>query len=206
MSDIKVVKDEVLEEKEELQEETAEEKALKEEMAAIDEEEGIAFQETLTKDDLVQYNYYLLKNGSNYFRTGIMVLLGIFLIIYPIVQHQNYWIIGVGAFLVIFCLFLFIPLQKAMIRRQIKKKEIDQFVIDVKFASKIKYQLATEGTSPLVEYRNIYKVRKTKDYIYLHMSVYAVIIIKLSFCDNPDALVEFIKSKYEGTKKYREMK
>lgn len=203
MSDIKVVKEE--QEMEEVQE-TEAEKALREEMEAFDQEEGIAFQETLTKDDLVQYNYYLLKNGSNYFRLGIMLLLGVFLIIYPIIQQQNWWIIGVGAFLVVFCLFLFIPLQKAMIRRQIKKKQIDQFVIDVKFASKIKYQLSTEEASPLVDYQYIFKVRKTKDYLYLHMSVYTVIIIKLSFCEKPDELVEFIKNKYAGTNKYREMK
>ncbi len=203
MSDeIRVIK----ENEEEVQQENPEELRLKEEMAAFNEEEGIEFQQTLVKEDLVQYNYYLLKNPSNYFRTGLMVLLGIFLIVYPIIVKQNYWIIGVGAFLVIFCLFLFVPLQKALIRRQVKKKPTDSYVIDVKCASRLKYQLSSEENAPLIDYQNIYKVRKTPNYIYMHMGVYSVVIIKLDACEAKEELVEFIKSKYVGTNKYKELK
>lgn len=177
-----------------------------EENRRFDEEEGIEFNQKLDKEDLVKYNYYLMKNGSNYMRMGLMIILGLFIIGYVFYYKSNYWLIAIGALILIYPIFFHFPLQKLIIRRQIKKKTIEEYDIDIKFGSRIRYRLASEKSSPLVDYKNIYKVRKNKEYIYLHMSVYAVIIIKLACCPNPDELVELIKTKYVGTKKYKEIK
>lgn len=207
MSDeIKVIKEVEEQEQENIPQENPEEKRQREEMEAFEAEEGISFRETITKDDLIQYNYYLLKNPSFYFRMTMMVLLGIFLIVYPIIVKSNYWIIGVGAFLALFSLFLSTPLQKALIRKQVKKKLVDQYIIDVKVGQRIKYQLDGEKYSPLIDFKNIYKARKTPNYIFLHMGVYSVIILRLADCEQKDELVELVKKQFEGTNKYKELK
>jgi len=207
--DMKVVKDEeeqqsedekVTEETEKVSLETIQENE------EFDKEEGISFRQTITKDDLVKYNYYLMKNGSNYFRMALLVILGLFIIGYVIYFDSNYWLIALGAIVIIYPIFIHTPLQKFLIRRQIKKKTIEEYNIDVKFGTRIRYKLESEEYSPLVDYKNIFKVRKTDEYIYLHMSVYAVIIIKLECCPNVEELTELIKSKFIGTKKYKETK
>ena len=158
------------------------------------------------KESGIKLNYWEFDPGSGLTLAACLIHASRTRVAILIIVKQNYWIIGVGAFLVIFCLFLFVPLQKALIRRQVKKKPTDSYVIDVKCASRLKYQLSSEENAPLIDYQNIYKVRKTPNYIYMHMGVYSVVIIKLDACEAKEELVEFIKSKYVGTNKYKELK
>ena len=200
--ELRQLKDENEEEEKVQSELSEEEQKLRDE---FDQEEGIEFSQTINKDDLLKYNYYLMNNASNYMRAGLMLLLSILVIVVPIIRKENLFLIIIGVVLLIYSLLLHFPLQKLIIKNSIKKKVINEYTINVKFASRIKYQLKDEVNSPLVDYKNIYKIRVNSEYMYLHLSAYAIIIVKLECVDDKQALLDFVKSKYLGTKVYKEI-
>lgn len=213
-------KEELLEENqkteniEEIIEEVKEEQALTEEekqkieeeqaiRAAFDMEEGIEFQQTITKEDAYNFNIYLLNNPSNFTRRMFTAIIGLFLIVYILCIKQMYWAIVIGILMIIHAVFVYGPLQRMLTRRMFNKREFKDLNIEVKFASKMKYELVDEQNAPLIDYDIVYKVVETKDYIFLHIDTYSIMIIKLADCPNKEELVSFLQNKFEGTKKYK---
>lgn len=199
--------EEVVEEVKEEQVLTEEEKQKIEEeraiRAAFDEEEGIEFQQTITKEDAYNFNIYLLNNPSNFTRRMFTAIFGLILIIYILCIKEMYWAITIGVLMIIHAIFVYGPLQKLLTRRMFKKREFKDLSIEVKFASKMKYELVDEQNAPLIDYDIVYKVVETKDYIFLHIDTYSIMIIKLADCPNKEELVNFLQNKFEGTKKYK---
>ena len=171
-----------------------EEKRIREE---FNKEEGIQFQQTITKDDAFNFNMYLLKNPSNFTRRIFTGLLGLILIIFIIVNKDMYWLIIFGILMIIYSVFFYGPLQKYLTKKMFNKKEFNDLKINVKFASKIMYELDDEQSSPLVDYGIIYKVVETNDYIFLHIDIYSIMIIKLSDCSQKDELRNMLKEKFQ---------
>ena len=213
-------KEELLEENqkteniEEIIEEVKEEQALTEEekqkieeeqaiRAAFDMEEGIEFQQTITKEDAYNFNIYLLNNPSNFTRRMFTAIIGLFLIVYILCIKQMYWAIVIGILMIIHAVFVYGPLQRMLTRRMFNKREFKDLNIEVKFASKMKYELVDEQNAPLIDYDIVYKVVETKDYIFLHIDTNSIMIIKLADCPNKEELVSFLQNKFEGTKKYK---
>ena len=195
--------EEVVEEKElseEEKEKIAEEKRIREE---FDAEEGIEFVQTITKEDAFNFNVYLLNNPSNFTRRMFTAIFGLILIIYILFIKEMYWVIAIGVLMIIHAIFVYGPLQKLLTRRMFKKREFKDLNISVKFASKMKYELIEEESAPLIDYDIVYKVVETKDYIFLHIDTYSIMIIKLTDCPNKEELVKFLQNKFEGTKKYK---
>lgn len=189
-------------EKEEL---TEEQMRLKEEREAFDQEEGIEFQEIIKKEDALNFNYYLQKNSTNFSRRLFSCLLGILMIWYVLNIKQYYGLIVVGLAIIVYSLYLYIPIQRKLTKRMFEKKGFEDLTVNVKLASKIKYELDNEKTSPLVSYEVIRCAVKTPKYIYLHLSQYSVIIIKLDdLGEQKEEIVAFIKNKFEPSNKYKE--
>ena len=199
--------EEIIEEVKEEQTLTEEERQKKEEeqaiRAAFDLEEGIEFQQTITKEDAYNFNIYLLNNPSNFTRRMLTAIFGLFLIVYILCIKEMYWAIAIGILMIIHAAFIYGPLQRMLTRRMFNKREFKDLNIEVKFASKMKYELVDEQNAPLIDYDIVYKVVKTKDYIFLHIDTYSIMIIKLADCPNKDELVNFLQNKFEGTKKYK---
>ena len=199
--------EEIIEEVKEEQTLTEEEKQKIEEeqaiRAAFDMEEGIEFQQTITKEDAYNFNIYLLNNPSNFTRRMFTAIFGVFLIVYILCIKQMYWAIAIGILMIIHAAFIYGPLQRMLTRRMFNKREFKDLNIEVKFASKMKYELVDEQAAPLIDYDIVYKVVETKNYIFLHIDTYSIMIIKLADCHNKDELVNFLQNKFEGTKKYK---
>lgn len=171
----------------------------------FDQEEGIEFQETITKEDALNFNYYLQNNSSNFTRRLFSSLLGVFLIGYVLNIKQYYWLIIVGLAIIVYSLYLYKPIQRRLTKRMFDKKEFKDLVVNVKLASKIKYELDTETISPLVPYDVIRQAVKTEKYIYLHISAYSVVIIKLEDLNElKEDVINFIKNKFEPINRYKE--
>ncbi|MBR2891153.1 MAG: hypothetical protein IKC22_02090 [Bacilli bacterium] len=171
----------------------------------FDQEEGIEFQETITKEDALNFNYYLQNNSSNFTRRLFSSLLGVFLIGYVLNIKQYYWLIIVGLAMIVYSLYLYKPIQRRLTKRMFDKKEFKDLVVNVKLASKIKYELDTETISPLVPYDVIRQAVKTEKYIYLHISAYSVVIIKLEDLNElKEDVINFIKNKFEPINRYKE--
>ena len=106
-----------------------EEKRIREE---FNKEEGIQFQQTITKNDAINFNMYLLKNPSNFTRRIFTGLLGLILIIFIIVNKDMYWLIIFGVLMIIYSVFFYGPLQKYLTKRMFNKKEFNDLKINVK--------------------------------------------------------------------------
>lgn len=169
----------------------------------LDQEEGIEFIETINKEDAFQFNIYLQNNPSNFSRRIFTALLGVILIIYILVIKTMYWMIPFGVLIIAYAIFIYGPLQKYLTKRMFDKKDFADLNISIKFGSKIKYELVNEK-SALVTYDVIQRVVKTKDYIYLHISAYGIMIIKLQDCSDVEGLVKLLKEKFEPLKRYKE--
>lgn len=177
---------------------------LKLEREELDKEEGIEFQEIITKDDALKFNFYLQNNSSNFSRRLFSSLLGVFLIGYVLNIKQYYGLIIVGLAIIVYSCFLYVLIQRKLTERMFNKNGFENLTVNVKLASKIKYELDTEKISPLVSYELIKYAVKTDEYIYLHLSQYSVIIIKLIDCqEKRDEVIEFIKNKYESSNRYK---
>ena len=187
------------------EEHTEEQMRLKEEREAFDQEEGIEFQEIIKKEDALNFNYYLQKNSTNFSRRLFSCLLGILMIWYVLNIKQYYGLIVVGLAIIVYSLYLYIPIQRKLTKRMFEKKGFEDLTVNVKLASKIKYEVDYDKTSPLVSYEVIRCAVKTPNYIYLHLSQYSVIIIKLDdLGEQKDEIVAFIKNKFEPSNKYKE--
>ena len=182
-----------------------EQQRLETERAEFDLEEGIEFQEIIKKEDALNFNYYLQKNSSNFSRRLFSCLLGILMIWYVLNIKQYYGLILLGLGIIAYSIFLYVPIQKKLTKRMFEKKGFQDLTVNVKFASKIKYELDSENSSPLVPYEAIKCAVKTENYIYLHLGPYSVIIIKLEdLGERREEVVEFIKNKYEQINKFKE--
>ncbi len=175
------------------------------EREAFDLEDGIEFQEIINEEDAIQFNFYLQSNSGAIFRKIFSSLIGLFIIGYVIHIEQYYGFIAIGALIVIYAIFLSTPIQKYRTRKIFKKRSFTDLVINMKFGeNKIKYELDSETISPLVDYSVIQKVVKTEKYIYLHISLYQVIIVKIEGLECKEQLISFLKEKYEPLRKYKE--
>ena len=198
-------KAEEVEEAEKEQEINEEQERLKAERAEFDMEDGIEFQEIIRKEDALNFNYYLQKNSSNFSRRLFSCLLGVLMIWYVLNIKQYYGLILLGLGILAYAIFLYVPIQKRLTKRMFEKKGFQDLTVNVKFASKIKYELDSETISPLVPYETIKCAVKTEKYIYLHLGPYSVIIIKLEdLGEKREEVIEFIRNKFEPINKFKE--
>lgn len=179
---------------------------LSEEEIAFLEEEGIEFKETLTEEDIYNFNNYILsKSSSNLVSRIIFILLGLIVCVLPAFAQNYYWIIFLGSFLIIYGAFLYMPLQRKIVKKNLKAKKIQNLYISVKVGTEhVQYKLVSEKSAPLIKIKDITKAVNKKDYIYLHINAYTIVIIKLIDNDKKEEITEKIKEIFVPIKKYKE--
>ena len=172
----------------------------------FNEEIGIEFNQTLNKDDIYTFNRFLIKhNSSSYITRTVLLFAGALFIAMSIIEQKNYYMIVLGAALIIYTTVLYNVLRIAYLKNRLKKNPPEPIEINVKVGQKyIRYQLKEETDSPLVAFDNIYKAVKNGNYLYLYINRYSFIVIKLDALEHPDQLLEQIKKRYLPIKSYFE--
>lgn len=215
MEDEKVLKEQEVQEeinKEELvqtEEQQAEyedpQKLAKEE---LDNEVGIEFSQSLERDDILEMNLFLIKHdSSSYVKRSFLVFVGALFIALPIINKTRYYMIALGAILVIYAVFLYTLLRVVYLKSRISKTPPEPLDINVKIGSKhIRYQLAEETDSPIVSFDHIYKVVKNKEYLYLFINRYSIIVLKLDSISQKEEVINMMKERYLSRKAYFENK
>mgnify|MGYP003307156028 CR=1 FL=1 len=200
----KVDKEELTETQNEPQNEYVDpQKEAKEQLA---NEEGFEFTQTLTKEDITEMNIFLVKHDSTAFvKRAFLTFVGVLFIVMSIINGDNYYMIALGSIVVIYALVLYNVLRVRYVRGRIDKFPPEPLEINVKIGSKyIKYQLTEETDSPLVAFSHVYKVYKNKDYLYLFINRYSIIVLKLNSIEQKEEVLKSIKDRYLPRKAYFE--
>ena len=178
-----------------------------EEELAFSAEEGIEFSETLDYNDVYAFNLYVLKKApSNILSRILFSIMGIILIVLPIVNQNNWWLIAIGVVILLYSLVFYNAVQRRMINANLKRKNFNPLNIIIKIGqTKIKYCLVTEKHPPLINITDVVKVVKTPQYIYLHISAYSVVIIKLIDNEQSEEIINLVKNTFEPLHKYHEV-
>ena len=197
---------EVQEEEQKEENEISEEQLAEE--AAFFNEEGLEFEEVITKDDVFALNVYLVRNApSNLVGRIMFMIMGVIVSILPIFNPSNWWAIIIGVPMFAYGLIIYMPLQILMIKRSLAKKNFEPLDISLRITNtKILYKLKKEEHAPLVKINDIVRVVKTPSYIYMHLNTYSVILIKLEELENVEAVIEKMKELFVPLKKYHEKK
>ena len=171
-------------------------------------EEGFEIEETITKDDVYALNIYILKNNpSNWVGRILFMIMGVIVALMPLFDPKNWWAILIGVPLIAYGLFIYMPLQASMIRRNIAKKNFNPLDITLRMTkTKVLYKLKKEEHAPLVNVADIIKVVKTPNYIYMHLNAYSVMVIKLEELENSEEIINKVKEQFVPLKKYKEKK
>lgn len=178
----------------------------KEAKEELEQEEGIEFTQTLEKDDIKEMNLFLIKHDSSALvKRVFLVFVGALFITLSIINKRNYYMIALGSIVIIYATILYTLLRVAYLKNRIDKNPPEPLDINVKIGSKyIRYQLAEEIDSPIVSFSHIYKAVKNKEYLYLFINRYSIIVLKLDSINQKDELLEMIKNRYLPRKAYFE--
>lgn len=189
-----------------------------EELAAM-AEEGVEFEETISSNDVYNFNKYLLeKSSANFLSRILFSIMGLIVFIAPILQFINakeedgepeilWWMIGIGVLMLVYGIVLYNPIQRMLIKKNLKKRNVQDLQISIKIGKQyIKYALATEEKAPIIKVKDIYKVSITPEYIYLHINAYSIIIIKLVDNDQKEEVIEAVKTTFANCKKFKTYK
>lgn len=165
----------------------------------------IEFKEELTVEDLQYANYYNFKKQRKYlFNQVIFIAMSTLLVVMSIIEHE--WVLlAVGAVLLIFSVFLFMPAYKLMIYNAVKKNMNETLKIKLSFGEDgFIYTLdeETEEETPKYEYNQIIKGVELPEYIYLYFSNSMIAIIKKTNCDDIEGLTTLLKEQLEPLNKY----
>ena len=174
----------------------------------LDNEVGIEFSQSLERDDILEMNLFLIKHdSSSYVKRTFLLFVGALFIVLPIINKTRYYMIALGAILVIYAIFLYTLLRVVYLKSRISKTPPEPLDINVKIGSKhIRYQLAEETDSPIVSFDHIYKVVKNKEYLYLFINRYSIIVLKLDSISQKEEVINMMKERYLSRKAYFENK
>lgn len=174
----------------------------------LDNEVGIEFSQSLERDDILEMNLFLIKHdSSSYVKRSFLLFVGALFIVLPIINKTRYYMIALGAILVIYAIFLYTLLRVVYLKSRISKTPPEPLDINVKIGSKhIRYQLAEETDSPIVSFDHIYKVVKNKEYLYLFINRYSIIVLKLDSISQKEEVINMLKERYLSRKAYFENK
>lgn len=174
----------------------------------LDNEVGIEFSQSLERDDILEMNLFLIKHdSSSYVKRSFLLFVGALFIVLPIINKTRYYMIALGAILVIYAVFLYTLLRVVYLKSRISKTPPEPLDINVKIGSKhIRYQLAEETDSPIVSFDHIYKVVKNKEYLYLFINRYSIIVLKLDSISQKEEVINMLKERYLSRKAYFENK
>lgn len=168
--------------------------------------EGIEFTQTLDKEDIKTFNLFLIKHDSSALvKRSFLIFAGALFIVMSIITKKNYYMIALGSVLVIYATVLYNTLRVAYLKSRIDKNPPEPIEINVKITDQyIRYQLKEETDSPLVSFNNIYKVVKNKDYLYLFINRYSIVVLKLNSIEQKEKVLEQVKNRYLPRKSYFE--
>ena len=168
--------------------------------------EGIEFTQTLDKEDIKTFNLFLIKHDSSALvKRSFLIFTGALFIVMSIITKTNYYMIALGSILVIYATVLYNTLRVAYLKSRIDKNPPEPIEINVKITDQyIRYQLKEETDSPLVSFNNIYKVVKNKDYLYLFINRYSIVVLKLNSIEQKEKVLEQVKNRYLPRKSYFE--
>lgn len=168
--------------------------------------EGIEFTQTLDKEDIKTFNLFLIKHDSSALvKRSFLIFAGVLFIVMSIITKKNYYMIALGSILVIYATVLYNTLRVAYLKSRIDKNPPEPIEINVKITDQyIRYQLKEETDSPLVSFNNIYKVVKNKDYLYLFINRYSIVVLKLNSIEQKEKVLEQVKNRYLSRKSYFE--
>ena len=168
--------------------------------------EGIEFTQTLDKEDIKTFNLFLIKHDSSALvKRSFLIFAGVLFIVMSIITKKNYYMIALGSILVIYATVLYNTLRVAYLKNRIDKNPPEPIEINVKITDQyIRYQLKEETDSPLVSFNNIYKVVKNKDYLYLFINRYSIVVLKLNSIEQKEKVLEQVKNRYLPRKSYFE--
>lgn len=168
--------------------------------------EGIEFTQTLDKEDIKTFNLFLIKHDSSALvKRSFLIFAGVLFIVMSIITKKNYYMIALGSILVIYATVLYNTLRVAYLKSRIDKNPPEPIEINVKITDQyIRYQLKEETDSPLVSFNNIYKVVKNKDYLYLFINRYSIVVLKLNSIEQKEKVLEQVKNRYLPRKSYFE--
>lgn len=174
----------------------------------LNNEAGIEFYQSLEKEDILAMNLFLIKHdSSSYVKRAFLLFVGALFIVMPIINQARYYMIALGAILVIYSTVLYTLLRVAYLKSRISKNPPEPLEINVKIGSKhIRYQLVEETDSPIVSFEHIYKVVKNKEYLYLFINRYSIIVLKLDSIEEKDEVIKMMKERYLSRKAYFENK
>ena len=172
----------------------------------LEQEAGIEFTQTLNKEDILEMNIFLVKHDSSAFvKRSFLVFVGILFIVMSIINKNNYYMIALGSVLVIYATVLYTLLRVVYVKKRISSNPPEPLEINVKIGSKhIKYQLAEETDSPIVAFSHVYKVVKNKEYLYLFINRFSIIVFKLDSIEQKEELLQLVKERYMPRKAYFE--
>lgn len=172
----------------------------------LEKEEGIEFNQTLDKDDIINMNIFLLKNDSSaIIKRVFLIFVGVLFIVMAIINKKNYYMISLGSILIIYATVLYTTLRIVYLKNKINNNPTEPLSINVKIGSKyIKYQLAEETDSPLVSFEHIYKVVKNNQYLYMFINRFSIIVLKLDSVEQKEELLNLVKKRYLPRKAYFE--
>lgn len=168
-------------------------------------EKTIEFKEELLVEDLQVANYYNFKKQRKYlFNQIIFIAMSIIMIIMSIMEKEWVFLV-VGIILLIFSVFLFVPLYKKMIYIAVKKNMSESLKIRISFDDEgfiyaLDEELETEPQK--YTYEQVIKVVNLPEYIYMYFSNSMIAIIKKSECTELVDLETLIKDKFNESKKY----
>lgn len=198
------------------EEENKEENVLSEEEIAAMTEEGLEFSETISSNDVYNFNRYLLeKSSANLLSRILFSIMGLIVVCAPIAQYFNakqedgdpkfvWWMVLIGALMLVYGIILYNPIQRMLIARNLKKRNVQDLKINIKLGKQyIKYALATEEKAPLIKVKDIYRVAITPEYIYLHINAYSIVILKLIDNDQKEQIIDAVKETFTNCKKFK---
>ena len=152
------------------------------------------------------FNLFLIKHDSSALvKRSFLIFAGALFIVMSIITKKNYYMIALGSALVIYATVLYNTLRVAYLKSRIDKNPPEPIEINVKITDQyIRYQLKEETDSPLVSFNNIYKVVKNKDYLYLFINRYSIVVLKLNSIEQKEKVLEQVKNRYLPRKSYFE--
>ncbi len=163
----------------------------------------IEFKEELLIEDLQVANYYNFKKQRKHIVNQIIFIAMSVIMIAMSISEKAWLLLAIGVALLLFSVFLFVPLYKKMIYSAVKKNMSDSLKIKLLFDNEgFIYALDEETESQKYQYNQVTKVIDLPEYIYLYFSSTMIAIVKKNMCAEILDLEELIKDKYTALNKY----
>lgn len=165
----------------------------------------IEFKEELLIEDLQMANYYNFKKQRKHLVNQLIFIAMSIIMIVMSVMEKEWALLVIGIILLLFSVFLFVPLYKKMIYSAVKKNMGETLKIKLLFDNEgFIYALdeETEIEPQKYQYDQVIKVIDLPEYIYLYFSNTMIAIVKKSMCTELVDLENLIKNKFDSSNKY----